>query len=330
MKLHRTWLEYVRMTQSHIDLLTRRPLTDGPPWLDRRLFPFESRYLDIDGNRIHYIDEGDGPVLLFLHPSPAWSFIYRNIIADLRGAYRCVALDLPGFGLSQPASDFGFTAEEHARVIEKFVRIRNLDDAVLLGHSQSGPIGLYAASHVPDRLAGLVIVNTFGWRLDAYPSTRRMLGFVGSTLYGLADIAGNATLWYFRHHGMYRQLSPGEVAAYYGPFKKHRSRLAHWRTMRSLLRGSVLRDVERATHRLAGLPTLILFSDEDDRRTQGNFGVPSWTQRWAATFPNHELVILPHTRHFPQEDAPGAMAAAIGAWHRSSIQQRIRMESSRV
>ena len=303
-----------------------------PPWLDRQAFPFESRYLDLDGNRIHYIDQGEGPVLLFLHPSPTWSFIYRDVIGALCDSYRCVALDLPGFGLSRAESDFGFTAEEHARIIQKFAEVRQLEDLVLLGHSQSGPIGLYAAGRMPERLAGLVMVNTFGWPLTAYPSTKRMLGVVSSGVYGLADLAFNATLWYFRHHGIYHQLSPSELAAYYGPFQTFSSRVAHQRTMASLLHGSFLRDVEHSAQRLAGLPALILFSDDDDRRTQGPGGVPSWTERWATTFPNHRVVILPHTRHFPQEDAAGAMATAINVWHRERVvdDQHISKELSHV
>ncbi|HLZ29999.1 MAG TPA: alpha/beta fold hydrolase [Chloroflexota bacterium] len=302
-----------------LEKFVTRATPNEPPWLDRHVFPFESRYVDLDGNRIHYIDEGEGPVLLFLHPSPAWSFIYRDVIGALRGAYRCVALDLPGFGLSRAASDFDFSAGAHARVIQKFVEVRQLEDLVLLGHSQSGPIGLHAAGRMPERLAGLVMVNTFGWRLAAYPSTGRMLRIVSSGAYGLADLAFNATLWYFRHHGMYRRLSAREVAAYAHPFQTFSSRVAHQRTMASLLRGSFLRDVERSAQRLVGLPALILFSDEDDRRTQGSGEVPSWTERWAATFPSHRVVILPHTRHFPQEDAAGAMAAAIDVWHRDMV-----------
>jgi haloalkane dehalogenase len=291
-----------------------------PAWLDRRLFPFESRYMDIDGNRIHYIDEGAGPVLLFLHPSPAWSFIYRDIIRNLRSRYRCVALDLPGFGLSRAASDFGFTAREHAHVIEKFMRVRNLEDVVLLGHSQTGPIGLFAAGRVPERLAGLIVLNTFAWRLTRYPEIRRMLWLLNSPLYGLADVAFNASLWYFRQRGINRRLSRGEVAAYYGPFKRLGSRLAHQRTMVSVLEDSFLLEVERSTQRLAGLPTLILFSDDDARRTHGLTDVPSWTERHARTFPNHRISILPSTRHYPQEDAPDAMAAVIDDWHRGSVQ----------
>jgi haloalkane dehalogenase len=308
------------MPHLHQALLDRAVQTD-PPWLDRRLFPFESRYLELDGNRVHYVDEGEGPVLLLLHPSPAWSFIYRDIIRVLRDRYRCVALDFPGFGLSSAAAGFGYSAREHARVVHQFVEARRLDDLTLLVHSQSGPIGLHVAGRTPERLAGLVIVNTFAWRLDACPSIKRMLGFVGSDLSGLINAAFNATLWYFQHSGIYRKLTPAEVAAYYAPFRARSARFSQQRTMASLLQGTFLSEVERSVQRIGGLPTLILFSDGDERRTRGGRGVPGWTERHARTFPNHELVILPHTRHFPQEDAPDAMATAIDAWHRRSVRR---------
>src|SRR2546421_8574378 len=80
-----------------------------PQWLDEQLYPFQSHFVEIDGNRIHYIDEGTGPTLLFLHPGVGWSFIYRDIIKELRGHFRCVALDLPGFGLSSATPGYVHT-----------------------------------------------------------------------------------------------------------------------------------------------------------------------------------------------------------------------------
>jgi hypothetical protein len=71
-----------------------------PTWLDEQLYPFQSHYVEVEGNRIHYIDEGSGPTLLLLHPGVGWSFMYSDIIQGLRSRFRCVALDLPGFGLS--------------------------------------------------------------------------------------------------------------------------------------------------------------------------------------------------------------------------------------
>src|SRR5262245_21184793 len=71
-----------------------------PAWVDPALFPFRSRFVDIDGHRIHFVDEGSGPTILFLHPGPAWCFYFHEFIRDLRDGFRCVALDYPGFGLS--------------------------------------------------------------------------------------------------------------------------------------------------------------------------------------------------------------------------------------
>jgi len=55
-------------------------------------FPFESRYVTLNGHRLHYIDEGEGPVLLFIHGNPTSSYLWRNVIKPLRGHYRCIAL----------------------------------------------------------------------------------------------------------------------------------------------------------------------------------------------------------------------------------------------
>lgn len=77
-------------------------VTERPAWVSDELFPFESRFVELDGNVVHYVDEGSGPTLLFLHGNPTWSFEYRDVIRFLRDGFRCVAVDYPGFGLSSP------------------------------------------------------------------------------------------------------------------------------------------------------------------------------------------------------------------------------------
>src|SRR5947209_12511840 len=69
-------------------------MIDHPQWLDEHLYPFQSRFVEIDGNRIHYIDEGTGPILLFLHPGIGWSFMYRDIIKELRSRFRSINFNL--------------------------------------------------------------------------------------------------------------------------------------------------------------------------------------------------------------------------------------------
>jgi pimeloyl-ACP methyl ester carboxylesterase len=81
-----------------------RPATSRPEWLPWSAFPFQSRFRDIDGKRIHYLDEGSGPALLFVSAGQ-WSFMFRDVIMRLRGKFRCLALDFPGSGLSPEASE---------------------------------------------------------------------------------------------------------------------------------------------------------------------------------------------------------------------------------
>src|SRR6266571_498398 len=107
---------------------TMREATQRPQWLDEQLYPFQSRFVEIDGNRIHYIDEGSGPLLLFLHPGLGWSFTYRNVIKELRSRFRCVALDLPGFGLSQAGAGYQHTLTKDSLLLERFIQELGLVD----------------------------------------------------------------------------------------------------------------------------------------------------------------------------------------------------------
>src|SRR5271154_6418931 len=88
-----------------------------PAWVDDQLFPFKSRFIELSDNVVHYIDEGRGPVLLMLHGNPTWSFVYRDVVAQLSGSFRCIALDYPGFGLSRAAPRYQFHPADHARVV---------------------------------------------------------------------------------------------------------------------------------------------------------------------------------------------------------------------
>lgn len=116
-----------------------------PPWVPKDLFPFQSRFLDLDGHTVHYIDEGTGPTLLLFHGNPTWSFLYRDIVLALRGELRCVALDYPGFGLSRAAPRYDFLPASHARVADAFVEALGLDDFGLMVQDWGGPIGLSVA-----------------------------------------------------------------------------------------------------------------------------------------------------------------------------------------
>lgn len=74
-------------------------------WIDRKEYPFESRYFAVPAGRLHYVDEGDGSPIVMVHGNPTWSFLYRDLIKRLKPTYRCIVLDHIGFGLSdKPAT----------------------------------------------------------------------------------------------------------------------------------------------------------------------------------------------------------------------------------
>lgn len=136
-----------------------------PEWVSDALFPFESRFFDTpDGHRMHYLDEGEGSPIVFVHGNPSWSFEYRDIVAGLREEFRCIAVDHIGFGLSSRSD----RREDHhpAAHAERFTALlEQLDvrDATLFLSDWGGPIGLDFARRYPERVARLVVANTWCW-----------------------------------------------------------------------------------------------------------------------------------------------------------------------
>jgi pimeloyl-ACP methyl ester carboxylesterase len=99
--------------------LVRNREPNRPAWLPFEEFPFASRFVEIDGNRIHYVDEGEGPVLLFVNAG-LWSFVWRDLIVRLADRFRCVALDFPGAGLSDAAEHYRSGIGSSSRILEAF------------------------------------------------------------------------------------------------------------------------------------------------------------------------------------------------------------------
>ncbi|HLP31204.1 MAG TPA: alpha/beta fold hydrolase, partial [Geothrix sp.] len=114
-------------------------------------FDVAHKFMDFpDGTRIHYVDEGRGETLLFLHGNPGWSFQWRELVSGLKSSYRCVVLDYPGFGLSIAPPGFGYTPGEQSRVVEAFVDRLGLQDLTLVMQDWGGPIGLGLAERRPE------------------------------------------------------------------------------------------------------------------------------------------------------------------------------------
>ena len=134
-----------------------------PSWLDAAMYPFEPHWFDSAVGRVLYVDEGQGRPVVMLHGNPTWSFQYRTVITEMRDRRRCIAPDQIGFGLSDKPVGFSYRPVEQAQVFADFMDSLDLHDVTLVVGDWGGPVGLsWALDHV-DRVASLVISNTWMW-----------------------------------------------------------------------------------------------------------------------------------------------------------------------
>jgi haloalkane dehalogenase len=173
---------------------------DGLPGFD-----FEPHYAEVDGLRLHYVDEGgqDGkPPIVCFHGEPTWAFLYRKMLAPLvEGGHRVICPDYAGFGRSDKPTDRGwYTYDRHLELVSKVLAGLDLSDAVAVVQDWGGPIGLRWAMENADRVGGLVILNTgiftgrvskgfMAWRDFAEKNPDLPVGFViqGATTTELPD-----------------------------------------------------------------------------------------------------------------------------------------------
>jgi haloalkane dehalogenase len=283
--------------------------TTRPPWLPQDLYPFESHYADIDGARIHYIDEGSGPPLLLLHGNPTWSFLYRELIKGLRDRFRCIAPDHPGFGLSRAAAGYGYTPAEHAKVLEQLVTQLDLNGVTMMVQDWGGPIGFAVATRQPDRFAAFVIGNTWAWP-KSDPGTQLFSRLLGGPVGGYLILRRNFFVEKIIPGNVKRKkLSQAVMEAYRGPFPTPESRRPLHVFPREILRSRpFLAEIERGLPALADRPALLAWPTKDIA-----FRDPE-RRRWEEIFPNHRTVVLEGAGHYIQEDAPEEIVAAIREW----------------
>ena len=195
--------------------------------MDREAFPFRSRFLAIaHGRRVHYIDEGEGEVLLFVHGTPTWSFEWRHCIRALSRTHRCVAMDNLGFGLSDRPRDFDYRPESHAAVLRAFVERLELRDVTLVVHDFGGPIGLPLALGEASVVRRLVVLNTWMWSFrddpDMIRKARMASGTIGRLLYRYANFSLRVLTPYA--YGDRTKLTPRIHQQYLAPFRDPESR----------------------------------------------------------------------------------------------------------
>jgi haloalkane dehalogenase len=288
---------------------TAEPTLTTPPWVDREAFPFRSRFLEVaHGRRVHYVDEGEGDVVLFVHGTPTWSFEWRHCIRVLSRTHRCIAMDNLGFGLSDRPRDFDYRPESHAAVLRAFVERLALRDVTLVVHDFGGPIGLPLALGEASIVRRLVVLNTWMWsfRDDAemVRKARMASGTIGRLLYRYANFSLRVLTPYA--YGDRTKLTPRIHQQYLAPFQDPESReRVLWALARAMLGSDRYYDsLWLMRDRLKGMPALVVWGLKDAAFQ------PSLLERWRATLPQATVVELP-VGHWPQEESPDKVTPAM-------------------
>jgi haloalkane dehalogenase len=282
---------------------------DDPAWLDRAAFPFRPRFVETRYGRVHYVDEGPAgadEVVLLIHGTPSWSFEYRHVIPELSRSRRVIAVDHLGFGLSDRPEDFAYTPEAHTEVLREVVERLGLSRFSLVVHDYGGPIALPLALEAPERIRGLVVLNSWMWRLDEDPKFERGARLMGSWLGRFLYRWLNASLRLLMPfaYADRRKLTPAIHAQYLSVFpgRDDRERVlwALARALRGSSRTFARLWAERA--RLALIPSLIVWGLGDRALP------PELLERFRQALPHARVAALREAGHWPQEEAPAEVA----------------------
>jgi haloalkane dehalogenase len=271
-------------------------------------FDFQPHYLDQDGLRMHYLDEGEGDPVLLLHGEPTWSFLYRKLIPPLADVARCVAPDYFGFGRSDKPTEPGwYSYERHVVSIARLAEHLDLRRITLVVQDWGGPVGFRFAVENPERVARIVVMNTgIGARApsDEWLRFQSFMRRVGTEI-----VAGQLV-----RLSLVQPTTDAIIAAYDAPFPVPESRIGivqfpelvatsseHPSAPAMLVVRERLRELDR--------PALVLFSDSD----------PIFTRRAAEVMadllPNAELdPPVEGAGHFLQEDRGEALGRRIAEW----------------
>lgn len=277
------------------------------PWLDKTEYPFTSRHFPVNGHNLHFIDEGAGEPLLFVHGTPSWSFDFRHCIRKLQSRFRCVALDHIGFGLSDKPEIYDYSTLNHSLTLEKFVTEKNLKNITLVVHDFGGPIGLNFAIRHPDRIKNLVIMNSWLWSSVGDADFEKLRKILNSPLLPFLYRYFNFSARYIlpRSFGD-TKLSPQHLKQYTAPFAKPSQRNGTLAFAKSLLNDqnwfqSLWNNRQAISHK----PTLIIWGMKDPVIK------PHYLEKFVSGFTNCSVIKLETCGHFPQEEQHDLVSKAI-------------------
>jgi cis-3-alkyl-4-acyloxetan-2-one decarboxylase len=270
-------------------------------------YPFSGKYLDLNGLKYHYIDEGSGPPVIMVHGNPSWSFYYRNLVKALSQDHRCIVPDHIGCGFSDKPGDdrYDYTLSRRVADLEKLIDSLHLREKVtLVVHDWGGMIGMTWATRHPERIARLVILNTAAFPLPKAKPFPLALRICRDTAVGTLLVRGfNAFAAGAASVGCKIQpLSKALKELYCLPYDSWQNRIATLRFVQDIPlhpgdRGyDLISSTAAGLEQFSNLPVLILWGEKDfvfDRH---------FLEEWIKRFPGAEVHRWKEGGHYILED----------------------------
>jgi len=271
-------------------------------------YPFTGRRLDLGGLAYHYLDEGEGPLVVMVHGNPSWSFYYRNLVLALRDRFRCIVPDHIGCGLSDKPGDdrYDYTLPRRVEDLERLLdHIGSTEKVTLVLHDWGGMIGMAWAARHPERVERLVILNTAAFPLPASKPFPMALRICRDTLLGTLLVRGfNAFSLAASIVGCKRRPMPAELRRLYRlPYDTWANRVATLRFVQDIplkpgdRNYDMVSDVAAGLDQFRDLPMLICWGERDfifDRH---------FLAEWQRRFPGAEVHRFADAGHYILEDA---------------------------
>jgi haloalkane dehalogenase len=283
-------------------------------------FPYQSKYVDIYGSKVHYIEEGSGDPILFLHGNPTSSYLWRNIIAYLVPHGRCIVPDLIGMGKSdKPDLDYRFF--DHSKYVEGFIEKLKLLNITFVIHDWGSALGFHYAMRNEENIKGLAfmeaIIKTVTW--DDFPKDFKM-GFklfrapvIGWFMISVMNIFVNRIL----PQAIVRDLTTEEKHNYAVPYKTIRSRkpLRQW-PLEIPIDGKPA-DVHEVISKysqnlqVSELPKLLFYA------TPGGIMTSTMVEWCKQNLRNLKTVDIGEGIHYLQEDNPHLIGSELANWYKN-------------
>lgn len=290
-------------------------------------FPYQSNYIDVLGAKIHYIEQGRGDPILFLHGMPASSYVWRNVIPHLSSLGQCIALDFIGMGKSDKP-DIQYSVFDHIRYLEKFIDTLNLKRITFIMHGWGSIIGFdYAMKHL-DKCKGLVFYESYIRPLEesgiSLPQQEQLHYLDKKLKDDELSLNGNYFIDTLLSQEILRPLNPDELNYYREPFLKKGSEKPLKQYLKEIPRlnrnDKVAELIANYSKKLekSDLPKLMLYSVPGFVTT---FATAMWAKEHLKNF---EIVEIGEELHYAQESDPTLMGETISIWLQGIEQQSIK------